>query len=74
MSRQFVTDGVSNVVPLMYLSPVQAHRISGIHPDTIRKALRRGELRGYKSGVGKTCRWRIRRKDFDDWIQKEALR
>lgn len=51
------------------MTVAEVARESGFHPETIYKALAAGELRGSKPGRSPRARWRIRRTDFDAWLE-----
>lgn len=57
---------------MQYISPNQAAEITGMHPNTITQALRRGELKGHKPGRGKNARWKITETDLQNWIEQTA--
>lgn len=50
------------------MSVADVARESGFHPETIYKALQAGDLRGTKPGRSPRARWRIRRADFQAWL------
>lgn len=50
------------VMAAQYLSLTQAAEILGIHPQTIRRAIARGDIPAFRVGFG---RGRIRREDLE---------
>lgn len=52
-----------------WVSPKQASEHVGVHVETVAKALREGELRGYQRKPN--GRWRIAIEDVDAWIKGE---
>ena len=48
-----------------YLTKEEAGAIVGLHPKTIERVIRRGELRSFKPAG----RVRIRRSDLDAWVE-----
>jgi excisionase family DNA binding protein len=53
-----------------FLSPQEIADIVGLHPAVIRRVIDRGELRGHKL-CGK---WRVRRDEFDEWLDRNLVR
>jgi len=45
----------------------EAAKLLGLHPDTLKKKVRRGEIPGMK--IGK--RWRFRASDLDLWVRSK---
>ena len=41
-----------------------------VHPRTVDRWLKRGMLRGYKLGKGKTALWRISKSEFKIFLEK----
>lgn len=54
-------------VPEQLLDTVEAAAVMKIHPKTLQKLARRGDIRGIR--VGKL--WRFRTSDIQDWIAKQ---
>jgi excisionase family DNA binding protein len=54
-------------VPEPLLDTEQAAAIIGIHPKTLQKMARRGEVRAVQ--IGKV--WRFRASVLEDWIQRK---
>lgn len=50
---------------------LQAAEYANLHPDTIRRALQAGLLKGGQR-VKPNGRWSIRREDLDDWLDGET--
>jgi excisionase family DNA binding protein len=59
--------GVIDFEPL--LDSEHAARLLGIHPKTLQKMARRGEIRG--KHVGKL--WRFRASDLNEWLYRQEL-
>jgi hypothetical protein len=53
-----------------WLTPAQAAAHAKRHPETIRVALRTGEIKGVQSGSN--CRWLTKPSWVDAWIMGEA--
>ena len=53
-----------------FLSPQEVAQITGLHVAVVRRAVERGELRAHKL----CSRLRIRREDFDDWLERSLVR
>jgi len=45
----------------------EAAALSGCHPQTVRKAIRKGELAAQKTQGAHGAEWRIRREDLESW-------
>jgi excisionase family DNA binding protein len=54
----------------LFLSPQQVADIVGLHPAVIRRAIDRGELRGYKL----CSKLRISRQDLAHWLDRSLVR
>jgi excisionase family DNA binding protein len=51
------------------LSVEEVGRLSGLHPEVVRRAIRRLELR-----ASKLCgRYRVRQEHFEAWIEENAV-
>jgi len=55
---------------MAWLKAKQAAEYSGRHPETLREAMRGGELRGVQNGVGGV--WLTKEEWIDEWILKRA--
>ena len=54
-----------------FLSTAQIGEMLGVHPLTVRGWIQSGELRGFSTNrPGVTPRWRIKRSDFEAFIEK----
>jgi excisionase family DNA binding protein len=49
--------------PSEFVSTQEAAQILGLHPETVREMLRRGDLVGRKTGSGAQNVWRVLRAD-----------
>lgn len=52
-----------------FLSPREVAEITGLHVAVVRRAVERGELRAHKL----CSRLRIRRDDFEDWLEENLV-
>lgn len=52
-----------------WLNPVEAAQLAGVHPETVRDAMRARDLHGHQSGKGGA--WRTRPECIDAWLQGE---
>ena len=46
-------------MPNDYVSITEAAEHSGLHPNSLRRLLRQGEISGYKSSIEGKSRWRV---------------
>ncbi len=65
--RDVLVDPPVSTRRLPTLTVGTAARITGYHPATIRRALLRGDLEGYRAG--KRGMYRIPRGAIDDWLR-----
>lgn len=52
-----------------FLTPRDVAEITGLHVAVVRRAIERGELRAFKL----CSRLRIRRQDFDAWVEQNVV-
>jgi excisionase family DNA binding protein len=57
--------GAGSVTPLVY-TPEECAELAQLHPETIVRMCRRGELKATKPAG----RWRIYREDFERWLRE----
>lgn len=53
-----------------YLGVPEAAHLAACHPDTLRDALRRGELPATKTSTAKSGRWKIHPDALQEWIER----
>lgn len=52
-----------------FLTPRDVAEITGLHVAVVRRAIERGELKAFKL----CSRLRIRRQDFDAWVEQNVV-
>lgn len=55
-----------------YYTVHEVAQSTGLNPDTIYRALQRGELTGLKTSTAKKARWRITAQAVDEWMNHAA--
>jgi len=55
---------------MKFLTREEVARYFRVHPRTIERWLRSGDLKGYKLGKGKTSLWRIPEDDVKKFLEK----
>jgi excisionase family DNA binding protein len=65
-----VSTAPPQVSPDEFLTPRQVADTVGLHPAVVRRAIDAGELRAYKL----RSRLRIRRSDFERWVERSIVR
>jgi excisionase family DNA binding protein len=53
-----------------YLTNDEVAKILRVHPRTVDRWLKRGMLKGYKLGNGKTSLWRISKNEVKKFLEK----
>ena len=51
-----------------YLTVAEAAAVLGLHPNTVRNAIRAGKLTAYK--FGDTGKWRIKQTDLENYLKE----
>lgn len=52
-----------------YVGVEEGARLSGLHPNTIRRLLRAGELRGRKARWRGRTRWMVSKRSLRDYVE-----
>jgi len=53
-----------------FLTKEEVAKYLRVHPRTIERWLKSGELKGYKLGRGKTSLWRISKSELEKYLKK----
>ncbi len=56
-----------------YVDSKVAGRFLGLHPKTVERMARRGQLPGYPIGTGNRRRWRFLLSELDEWMRSTLL-
>lgn len=57
---------------MKYLTREEVAKHLRVHPRTVERWLKKGDLRGYKLGEGKTALWRIPEEELKKFLAKYA--